>query len=534
MSEQRTWEAELTRREFIGGVVVGAAAIALPGGLAHDAFAATNAKRGGTLRVGFVGGGTAETLDPHKSVAFIDAARAKNLFDKLTEFRPDMSVEYQLATSMTPNKDATVWQIKLRPGVVWHDGKPFTAADVIYSLARNLNPKNGLQALIDLAPIDLKRTKKVGTHEVLLALHQPIAEIPQLFAARTLSMIQNGATKFAHPIGTGPFKFVSFTPGTKSVFARNDHYWIHGKPYVDQLVMNSIPDNGARYNALVSGQIDAMENLDLSTAKTLVPSGFNIHADGVVVSTNKAVKLVNAPGSNMVAMCMLTNRPPFNDVRVRQAFRLAIDRPAAIEAAFVGFGQLGNDVYGKGLPDYDTGLPQRVADPARAKALLKQAGHAKLSVSIASSKAAPGMLESATVFASQAQAAGIDLTVDQSPADSYYSNKYLKVPFFQTQWGTQTIESQIVESLLKGAAFNETAWSRPAFDREFAVARGTLNKARRRTLFFDLQKEVWNQGGYLIWGFNNWVDAVSAKVRGVVPSPVFALGWYDFKSFWLA
>src|SRR5579872_5800767 len=301
--------AELTRRNFLGGVLVGAAAVAFPG--TQAAFAATRAKRGGTLRVGFVGGGTAETLDPHKSVAFIDAARAKNLFDKLTEFKPDMSVEYQLATSMEPNKDATVWQIKLRPGVVWHDGKPLTADDVLYTLARNLNPKNGLQAMIDLAPIDLKRTKKVGKLELSLALHQPIAEIPQLFAARTLSIIQAGATNFAHPIGTGPFKYVSFTPGTRSLFVANEHYWLHGLPYVNELAMDSIPDNGARYNALVSGQIDAMENLDLATAKTLVPSGFNAGRDGVVVSTNSAVKLVNAPGSNMVAMCMLTNRPPF-------------------------------------------------------------------------------------------------------------------------------------------------------------------------------------------------------------------------------
>jgi peptide/nickel transport system substrate-binding protein len=533
MADSETWEAELTRRKFLGGALVGAAAVAFPA-LTADSAAAAGPKRGGNLRVGFVGGGPAETLDPHKSVAFIDAARAKNLFDKLTEFRPDMSVQYQLATSMTPNRDATVWQIKLRPGVVWHDGKPLTADDVIYTLARNLNPKNGLQAMIDLAPIDLKRTKKVNKLEIRLALHQPIAQIPQLFAARTLSIIQNGATKFSHPIGTGPFKFVSFTPGTRSVFTRNPHYWVHGKPYVNQLVMLSIPDNGARYNALQSGQIDAMENLDLATAKTLVPAGSNIHQDAVMVATNSAVKVVNAPGSNMVAMCMLTNRRPFTDVRVRQAFRLAIDRPATLEAAFVGFGQLGNDVYGKGLPDYNVTLPQRASEPDRAKALLKSAGHENLSISIASSKAAPGMLESATVFANQAQAAGINLTVNQSPADSYYSSKYLKVPFFQTQWGTQTIESQIVESLLKGAAFNETAWSRPAFDREFAVARGTLNKARRRMLFFDLQKEVWNQGGYIIWGFNNWVDAISSKVGGVVPSPVFALGWYDFKSFWLA
>jgi peptide/nickel transport system substrate-binding protein len=522
----------LTRRDVLERAAAGAAAISL-GGLVPATALAARPKRGGQLRIGFVGGGPAETVDPHKSLSFIDAARAKNLFDKLTEFRPDMSVEYQLATSMVPNRDATVWQIKLRPGVVWHDGKPLTADDVIYTLARNLNPKNGLQAAIDLAPIDLKRTRKAGKLEVVLALHQPIAQIPQLFAARTLSIIQNGATDFKKPIGTGPFTFVSFTPGQRSVFAKNAHYWRSGKPYVDALVMTSIPDNGARYNALLSNQIDGLENLDLATARTLAPQGFN-PLRSAVVKTSNGVQLVNAPGSNMVAMCMLTNRPPFDDVRVRQAFRLAIDRVATLRASFVGFGQLGNDVYGKGLPDYDAQLPQRKHDPERARALLKQAGQEGLKVSIASSKAAPGMLESATVFADQAKAAGIQLSVEQSPADSYYTDKYLKVPFFQTQWGTQTIESQIAESLLTGAAFNETAWARKEFDRKFALARGTRSKAKRRELFFELQKEVWDQGGYIIWGFNNWVDAVSSKVHGVVPSPVFALGWYDFKSFWLA
>src|SRR4051794_18791281 len=151
----------LTRRDVLERAAAGAAVISL-GGVVPAAARAAGPKRGGQLRIGMVGGGPAETLDPHKSISFVDAARAKNLFDKLTEFRPDMSIQYQLATSMTPNHDATVWQIKLRPGVLWHDGKPLTADDVIYTLARNLNPKNGLQAAIDLAPVDLKRTRKVG------------------------------------------------------------------------------------------------------------------------------------------------------------------------------------------------------------------------------------------------------------------------------------------------------------------------------------------------------------------------------------
>jgi peptide/nickel transport system substrate-binding protein len=263
-----------------------------------------------------------------------------------------------------------------------------------------------------------------------------------------------------------------------------------------------------------------MENVDFAQAKARMESS--------------EVKIIRAPGSNMVPITMACDQKPFDDVRVRQAMRLIADRQKLLDTAFSGFGQIGNDIYGIGLPYYNDELPQREPDVEQARSLLAQAGMDGARFTLASSNAAPGMLESATLFAEQAREAGITIEIDNSPADSYYSDKYLKVPFAQTQWGTQSIESQIVQGLLSDAAFNETGWRREDFDRRFREARGTLDEGSREEQYFELQRELHEEGGYLIWGFNDWVDAVSPRVNGVKPSPIFALGWYDFKEFWLA
>jgi peptide/nickel transport system substrate-binding protein len=534
-------DRELTRRQMLErGAALGVASIALPALLAACGSGAdeagttgatgTNAATttagagtyGGSLRAGFVGGGPAETLDPHNSLSFIDAARAKNLFDKLTDYNTDLSMQYMLAESMEPNTDATVWQIKLRDGVTFHDGKPLTAKDVMWSIQRNLDPDQALQGAVDLAPVDVSKTKVVNDLELELHLLQPIADVPTMFAARTLSIIQDGATAeqlATNPIGTGPFKHRAFTAGERAEMDANKDYWLKGRPYVDELVFVSIPDNTARLNALLGGQLDCIENLEFAQAKARENSG--------------EIQIIRAPGSNMVPITMDATRKPFDDPRVRQAMRLIADREKLLETAFFGFGQLGNDVYGKGLPFYNDTLPQRTADPEQALALLKAAGAADETFVLTTSQAAPGMLESATLFAEQARAIGVKVELDKTPADTFYTNKYMQVPFCQTQWGTQSIESQIAQGLLTNSPYNETGWKSTSFDERFAKARGTLDEASRQEQYFALQQELYDDGGYLIWGFNDWVDAASPQLQGIQASPIFALGWYNFKEFWL-
>ncbi|HZS89183.1 MAG TPA: ABC transporter substrate-binding protein [Chloroflexota bacterium] len=518
----------LSRRDILRLTAVGALAGAA--GLTprlDGVFAATSGapveaakpKRGGRLRVGHVGGGTAETVDPHMVVAPVDNARAVNLFDRLTRLKPDLTVEMELAESFEPNATATSWTARLRKGVTWHDGKPLTADDVIYTLRRIGGPKSTFIGASTIVQIDIAHLKKLDNLTVRMPLKQAIAELPLLFTGYFMGIVQNGAKSFKHPIGTGAFMFESFTPGQSSLFKRNPNYWKTGQPYVDDLEILSIPDQGARLNALIGGQVDAIEYVNYAQAKSQM--------------SLQQINLLVAQNSNVVPITMSCDLAPFKDVRVRQAFRLIADRPALVNAAQLGFGTIGNDLFGKGFQGYDTALPQRHQDLDQARSLLKKAGQSNLQVTLYSSKAAPGMLESATAFAEQAKAAGVTISVHNGPADSYYSNNYLKWNFGQTQWNAYPIIVWMQQALLSNAPYNETHWYRPEWDKLFNEAIGTLDAGKRQTLMFEVQKQLWDEGGYLMWGFAPQIDGLAKYVRGAVPNPAAALGAYDYRDFWL-
>ncbi len=175
-------------------------------------------------------------------------------------------------SSAESNTDATVWTFKLRPGVEWHDGKPFGADDVVYNFQTlwsnaNLNYSSGILAGL----VNFPAIKAVDKLTVQVPLLQPVAHFPTLFTFYNFPIVQNGATvasSAVEPIGTGPFKFVSFTPGTQSVFEKNPNYWESGKPYVDRLVVDSsFSDTTSLFNALLSGKINLYPTLPFVNAR---------------------------------------------------------------------------------------------------------------------------------------------------------------------------------------------------------------------------------------------------------------------------
>ena len=165
----------------------------------------------------------------------------------------------------THNKNSTVWDIHLRPGVTFHNGKPLTADDVIYTLRSMGDPSHvGHFAVVN---IRLGELRKVNRLTVRVHLKSPDAQLFGSFVNGNTVVIQDGEKDFSAPVGTGPFVFGSFTPGERSHCTRNPNYWEHGKPYVDAWEDISIDDPLARLNALLAGQIDAMSSLDYNQAR---------------------------------------------------------------------------------------------------------------------------------------------------------------------------------------------------------------------------------------------------------------------------
>ena len=220
-------------------------------------------------------------------------------------------------------------------------------------------------------------------------------------------------------------------------------------------------------------------------------------------------------------ICMAIDMPPFDDVRVRQAMRLIVDRPQMLEQVASGYGFVGNDLYAPFDPGYDHSLPQRQQDIAQAKSLLKAAGQANLSVDLHTTNGAAGMVETATVFANQAQAAGVKINVINDP--NYYGNQYLKLAFSIDFWGTRSYLNQVQQGSLPNSPYNETHWPPKSgtgsnFGSLYNQALATTDAATRIQIEHEMQQTEYNIGGYIIPFFGGLIDGYAAKVKGLKPS----------------
>ncbi len=513
---------KLSREEFLRRAAAGGALLTIPGLLGPGVAVAADAvrpRRGGRLRAGISVGKT-ESLDAHNAADEIDIARVKNLYDRLADFDRSGKPFLTLAEELVPSKGATVWTVRLKRGILFHNGKELTADDVVYSFRRILDTKLGLQATVDLPFLTPQRVRKVDKHTVRLDLTGPIGDMVTILAARGSTIVPDGFADFKHPIGTGAFKFKSWTPGQSSVFVRNPNFWgDKGQPYLNELVIIPIGDSTTRLNALLGGQVDAIAQVEASQVQTL---------------KSRRMQVQNSRSGGWAPLVMALKREPFTDNRVRQAFRLIVDRQQMVQNVLLGFGTIGNDLFSPLDPMYASDLPQHKQDIEKAKSLLKQAGQADLTVTLYTGDFAPGALNSAILFAEQAKKAGVTVNLNKGPAATYYDDFYEKVPFFQTFWNTRPIASQMLQAVVTKAPFNETQWLRPEFDSLIEKAISTVDTTKRRALYHDAQEQLWNEGGYVIWGFPNNLDGFGPKVRGFKPHVFRNLSWYGFEQMWIA
>ena len=231
------------------------------------------------------------------------------------------------------------------------------------------------------------------------------------------------------------------------------------------------------------------------------------------------MKVLDAHTGAWQPFTMRIDVKPFSDVRVRQAFRLIVDRQAMITQAYDGYGWVGNDMYAPFDPGTPTNLPQREQDLAQAKSLLKAAGYDNnLTVTLTTSDAVGGSaVAAAQVFAQQAKGAGVTVKVNKVDPSIFYGNQYLTWAFAQDFWYTRNYLAQTAQGTLPTAPFNETHWKNAAWLKIVQEAFKTTDKTKRDQLIGEAQTIEYNQGGLIIWAFNDQTDAYSAKLGGVVP-----------------
>lgn len=466
----------------------------------------SEAAGGGTVRVGIIGS-SSDSLDVTKATTFLPYGVALNTFDSLAVMSQGQP-KLMLAESITPNEDATLWTITIRDGVEFHDGTPLTADDVLSSLKYLTTAPNYGSMFAD---VDLDNASSDGKLTITLPTTRPRSDLVESVLAQMSMVFPEGTTDFTQPIGSGPFKVESFDPDTGAVLVRNDDYW-GGAPELERLEFIPIADATARMSAVTSHQVDY--------AMGVTPTGIETIAEGSGIA-------VQDPGdseSNAFMFMLNSNKAPFDDPEVRDAFRIAIDREALVDVVFRGVGTVGNDVAGKGMLDYDDSLPQHERDLDKAKAIFAAKG--VTSISVLASEMTPGITDAAKLLAQQLGEAGVEVTVDEVDAAGLWSD--LSVIPTHDVFSFFAINRPFVAHAtmfnVDGAPGNYMATSDPDFSAAITASQAETDPATRTELLHEAQRIQWDSGSDIVWGYQPVLAAHDEGLQGVeivLSVPVF-------------
>ncbi|MGE8472443.1 MAG: ABC transporter substrate-binding protein, partial [Paraburkholderia hospita] len=453
---------EVLRAMAAGGLMslTGAGLLASSGA----AFAQQQAKpkQGGKIRVATQSSSSADTLDPAKGALGTDYVRANMFYNGLTELDPHLGAKMALAESLE-TKDATVWVVKLRSGVQFHDGKSLTPNDVVYSLMRHKDPAVASKAktLAD----QIKEAKATGPNEVTITLEGANADLPVILATSHFLIVKDGTTDFKTAVGTGPFKLKEFAPGVRTVGVRNEKYWKPGMPHLDEVELIGIGDESARVNALLSGDVQLINAVSpRSTARIKGTPGFSV----LETKTGQYTDLIMRDEGG------ITGTADF-----RRGLTHLMDREQIRRAVFLGYGSIGNDQpIDPTNKYYLKGLPQRPFDPEKAKFYFQKAKLGNAPVQLYASPAAEGSVEMAMLLQQVAPQAGLNLQVVRVPSDGYWSNHWMKHPLGYGNINARPSADVLFTQFFKSdAPWNEANWKNPKFDQMLVAARGEPDDA---------------------------------------------------------
>lgn len=459
--------------------------------------------RGGKFTAGLSGANTSDSWDgrTHSDVFMIVAALG-GVFDALTEVAADGSLQGELAESWEASADAKTWTFNLRQGVTFHNGKAFGADDVIESL--QLHVAEGSKSAAQPLVAAITEMKKLGEHQVQFTLEAGNADFPYLMSDYHLLMYPAGQIEeaIAQGIGTGLYQVAAFDPGVRFVGRRvADHYKGDSAGFFEEVELIAINDNTARMNALMTGQVDAINRIDFK-AEALLRS-------------NPRVKLQEVTGNQHYTFPMLTQSAPFDDANVRRALKYGINRQEMVDKILLGHGKVGNDSpIGPANQYYNADMEQLAYDPDKAKFYLQQAGLDSINIDLSASNAAfEGAVDAAQLYQAAAAPAGININVVQEPADGYWSNVWLKKPFCASYWTGRSTEDWMFSSAYEaGVPWNDSQWDHPRFQELLYAARAELDSDKRREQYYEMQEILRDEGGVIIPMFANFVQAVGNNV----------------------
>jgi peptide/nickel transport system substrate-binding protein len=431
------------------------------------------------------------------------------VFNRLTTQDAKLQVLPDLATRWESSPDLKVWTFYLRSGVKFHDGAPFTAADVVFTYTR-LKDKEVASVL--RAPLDVvTKVEAVDPLTVRFTLSIPYADLPALTAGYQAMILSPAsmATLTTKPIGTGPYKFVDYKPGDQMMLERNPDYFIAGVPKLDRAILRIIPEYTTAVTALESGAVDIVYNLPPEQADKLKKS--------------PTVTVVEIPTGAWQGIIMHNEMRPFDDVRVRQAFMKLVDKPLFTDIATFGHGTPTVTPIPPTHPYFrkDIGVGP---DIAGAKKLLGEAGFAGgMAVEMYVPGSSPPMERLAIAFRDSAKQVGVTVTLRVVPQDKFFAEMEGKVPLnVDNFFGRTTPDLMLYSWYHSTGSWNNTLWhyKNAEVDRLLDAARTTADVKEQAALYGKFQEIIDKEGPGSIVYVQNFACGVSNKVKGFTASPL--------------
>lgn len=499
----------LTRRHFLK--LLGGSSVALtlsacgtseaPDTPAAPAPSAGEPQRGGTLSVAL--SEDVSSLFPLGQFSFANFQLAQVLYEGLTWLDSDGNPQPALATAWEESDDQLTWTFTLREGVTFHHGTPFTAEDVVATFEPRLDPASGSRVATIFPFVD--RVEAVDDTTVQFHLKSPYVDLAHILGVYIIPKDRSEEELTNEPAGTGPFRLAESLPGEQISVVRNEDYWQEGQPYLDEVRFVVMPESATRTNALLSGTLDLISEVDLESI--------------AVLEEDARVRLIEGPAGSQTVFAMKVDEEPFDDVRVRQALKHCVDREAMIQTVLQGHGVVANDQSLPPISPYWADVPPLEYDTDRAKELLAEAGYPDgLDITLIVSPVGPGMVESAVALQEMAKPSGINIALERvSPAD-YWSEQQANAPFAVSNWTLQVTDNYMLSLTQHSEAyFNLSNYENPELDELIEETRAEQDFDKRREMYAMIQEIVRDDGGFIVPYFRPVITATQANVQGVGP-----------------
>jgi peptide/nickel transport system substrate-binding protein len=515
-----TARVRTTGRKGVTGAAVLAALLVLAacgGSTSPGSGAAAGAiKDGGDLRVALTG--EPDVLDPATSSIYTGAQVYEGIFSKLIDMDTEGAFVPDLATSWKQD-DPKTWTFKLVDNATFHNGEKFTSADVVYTFERILDPKTasayaGLYSQVDTVE---------ATDPTTVVFH-----LKQAFGPFLTNLAANGeivnqkaiesADPARKPVGTGPFQFVEWVQGDHLTVKKNPTYFKKGKPHVDSVTYKFLANDQSRIDALSAGEIDWADAVPLQQVPTL--------------SKDPRFTYVTSPTAGIPDyLAMNTTKAPFDDVKVRQAFALALDRSEIKKVAYLGTGEDGLAEVPTGSTWYDdSNVFASKPDIAKAKALLAEAGFADgLKVEYLGLSQYPELLKTGQVVREQLKKIGVDMTIKAVEVSVWYDQFSKKDYALTSAYQERTIDPDNFYSLVlkSGGPINSTGYANPAADALISKAAASSDEATRKASYQELRGLVTEDAPLVFTHYETLNYLMNKNVTGSKITPTLSLHLED-------